>query len=184
MDVLTTCRERRAAILERWHAAIVATYPEQSRAFLADPRDRFGNPVGATLHAGAAALLDGLLDGAPGAVLDQAIAAVVRLRAVQQFTPAQAVGFIFVLKRAIRDEAGAVGEPGLLELFERIDEAALRAFDLYAGCREQLLQLHAREARARVHSLLQRAGIVVEMDDGESGGPPATGIAGAEGGGQ
>src|SRR3989304_4581594 len=98
---------------------------------------------------------------------------IVRIRAVQDFTPSQALAFVFALKKVIRGElgrpphlyplplgGGGQGEGGewaedLGALDGRIDEVALLAFDLFMRCREQMFTIKADEARRRT-SLLQR----------------------------
>ena len=54
----------------------------------------------------------------------------------EDFTAAQAVAFVFLLKRILRDPARD----------ERIDALALRAFDLYMQCREKIWEIKAKQA--------------------------------------
>jgi hypothetical protein len=81
---------------------------------------------------------------------------VVRLRAVQDFTPGEAVGFLFLLKGILRDVLGATGgqlggPPGPIEALEdRIDRLVLLGFDRYAACREQMAEIRVNEARRRL----------------------------------
>ncbi len=168
-------KERRASLLDRWLDLVIASYPAESAAFLRGEKDRFRNPIGATLARELAVLFDGLLDGSAGDEARQAVAALVRMRAVQQLTPAAAVAFVPLLKRAISDELGAEGSGRageLLSLYARIDELTLKAVDELVECREQVFRLRAREARSEVYSLLRRAGMleaVAAEDDGKGG---------------
>jgi hypothetical protein len=58
----------------------------------------------------------------------------------------------------VRDELGpGVARDELDELTARIDGLLLVAFDQFVACRERIYELRAREARARVWSLLQQA---------------------------
>lgn len=166
--------ERRGNVLDRWLDLVIASYPAESAAFLRGEKDRFRNPVGATLARELAVLLEALLGGNDDAAR-QAIAAVVRLRAVQQLTPAAAVSFVPLFKRAVSDELGAdwgSRAAELLQLFARVDELTLQAVNELVECREQVFRLRAREARSQVYSLLQRAGMleVVAADDDGKGG--------------
>ena len=146
---------RRDAILERWFERTVQSYPGEASLFLRSDKDPFRNPVGHTLREGLAILLDEVLGKMDGSRIDAALEAIVRLRAVEDFTPGQALAFVFQLKRIARQEAAG----GELELFDsRVDEMALLAFDLYMKCREKLYEIKADEARRRVY-LLERASL-------------------------
>ncbi len=80
---------------------------------------------------------------------------IVRIRAVQQLTPAQALSFVFSLRSIVREvipeaEADPRFRGGLAELDARIDEVALAAFDLYAARREEVSQLRINEVKRQV----------------------------------
>ena len=77
-----------------------------------------------------------------------------RIRAVQNFSAKEAVGFIFLLKEILQKELSADG-PISSDIERRIDEIALVAFDLYSQCREQISAIQVSEARNRV-ALLER----------------------------
>jgi len=55
------------------------------------------------------------------------------------------VGFIFLLKQVLREHGVAPGE----QVFERIDQLAVVAFDLFMKCREEAYEIRAREAQRR-----------------------------------
>ena len=91
---------------------------------------------------------------------------VVRIRAVQDLPASEAVGFVFLLKQAIRDVPGAPDGADLSEMHERIDRLALEAFDLFVQCREKIYDLRVREIRDRTSTLLERR-------QARDAGPPA-----------
>lgn len=168
-------RERRASVLGRWIDLVIASYPAESAAFLGEEKDRFRNPIGTTLTRELAALFDAILAEGADDEAHQAMAAVVRMRAVQQLTPAAAVGFVPLFKRAVSQELGAeeaarAGE--LLRLYARVDEFTLQAVNELVECRELVYRLRAREARSQVYSLLRRAGMLelAEAEDDGKGG--------------
>ena len=142
--------EKKSEILAKWLERTLATYPHQMQRFLHDEKDRFRNPVGHTLREGLAALLDELMGAMDLAKIRPALESIVRLRAVQDFTPSQAVGFVYLL-REIMEEERADGKPA--EAQKRIDEMALLAFDLYVKCREEIDAIKAREAQRKVYVL-------------------------------
>jgi hypothetical protein len=159
--LLKTLANRRRAILEAWLAATLRTYPEQTTRFLSLEGDPFRNPVGHTLKESFGLLLDAILDGRVAAPATGALEAVIRLRAVQDFRPGQAVGFLFLVKSILREHLvrEIPGEPAgdaLALLDRRVDELALLAFDLFMQCRERLYEIRLREARRRIGILLKR----------------------------
>lgn len=154
-------KDRKDAVLERWLRLILATYPADTAAFLRREKDQFLNPVGHTISTEIENILDGLLEGASGDRLSSSLDNVIKLRAVQEFPPSQAVDFVFLLKRSVRDELEAGGRGGfsdaeLLEFEHRIDRVALLAFDKYMERRERIHELRLSEVKARSERLLER----------------------------
>jgi hypothetical protein len=134
--------QKRSAILEQWLEHTLASYPSQTARFLRNERDRFRNPVGHTLREGLATLLDEIMGEMDAAKIRPALESIVRLRAVQDFTAAQATGFVFALREILYDNLEGAG-PTTWQ--KRIDEMALLAFDLHMRCREEIYEIKARE---------------------------------------
>jgi len=67
----------------------------------------------------------------------------VRLRAVQDISAAEAVSHMFVLKDIVRERLSA--DPGYEQLMQRLDFLALHTFNAYARCREALYQLRLQQ---------------------------------------
>lgn len=146
---------RREAIVKEWLSRALSAYPEQTSRFLFQHRDPFRNPVGHHYSHGFAVLIDELLGEMDAARLTHAIDAVVRIRAVQDFSASEAVSFVFILKDVFRDELKE--DPGALaDLDGRIDKLALVAFDCFMKCREKLYEIKAGEERRKVHILRGR----------------------------
>ncbi len=145
-------QQKKTAIGERWLASLLASYGDDTATFLKGQRNRFANPVGQTFANATRAILDELLDGMDAASLCTHLEEIIKIRAIQEFTPAEAVSFVFLLKDAVREEIGAAaGEPdnlaALQEIETRIDQLALFAFDIFVKCREQVYSLRLREIR-------------------------------------
>jgi hypothetical protein len=96
----------------------------------------------------------------------------IRVRAIQDFTPSQATAFILSLKTIVQEKtekhlekANAVKE---LRMFEKkVDLLLFLAFDLYVECREQIYRLKANEEKNKVFKAFKRAGLISEIaDDG------------------
>lgn len=162
MQLAQLLKSRRTAIVERWAGLALGIYPRDSTGFLSKEKDRFRNPVGHATRDGLGVLFDGLLESLPPERTHQALDGIVRIRAVQELTPSQAVGFVYQLKRVVRDVVGeeAAGDAGasadLPALDERIDRLALAAFDQYVRCREKIYDLRLGEIKRRTSTLLQR----------------------------
>jgi hypothetical protein len=160
---------RRTAIVDRWLDLTLDVYPEDAARFMRREKDRFGNPVGRVTRDALEALFDALVEGRPDDDLDAALDGIVRIRAVQDLSPSAAVGFVFLLKRAVHDVLGGaqareVSSPDLAALHSGIDRLVLRAFDLFVGCREKIYDLRASEIRRRTASLLRRLETVAAED--------------------
>ena len=149
---------QRQAILQAWLARTADTYPPQTAQLLREQRDPFRNPVGQVLREGLPALLDVLLGEGDLQAATPALDRVVRVRAVQDFTPGEAVGFLFLLKGVMREVLGAAGYAGgppnpIEGIEDRIDRLVLLGFDRYAACREQMAEIRVHEARRRLFVL-------------------------------
>lgn len=154
--------ERRSSILKRWLGLIFESYSPQVARFLGAERDRFANPVGQTIARESEVVLDAVRTNAELDSFTPALEAIVKIRAVQDFGASQAVAFIFLLKRAIREELATELEgPSLtreiLSLESRIDLVAGRCFDLFMHAREKIYEIKANELRKRTQFLLERA---------------------------
>jgi len=151
--------DRKNEVIREWLEQTLRTYPESAGRFLSLEKDPFRNPVGNTLKAGLTALFDHILRDSDPAEAAQALDGIVRMRAVQDFSASQAVAFIFLFKRAVRGALQSevtrfAEEAAALEA--RVDEVALRAFDIFMRCRQQTYEIKANEARRRV-AILERS---------------------------
>lgn len=160
MKLKSLLADHRSAITERWISLILETYPEDTAAFLHKEQDPFANPVGGTVRREAEAIFDVMVAGGESAALTPHLEQVVRVRAVQDFSASRAVGFVFLLKQAVRGALARVevSPEELLRFEERIDGLALLAFDLYMQSREKMYEIRANEARRQTAFLLERVG--------------------------
>ncbi len=172
-------KARGEAIARRWCELVFETYPDQTVHFLNAERDPFRNPVGATISSEIGSLCEALLEGAGEERLRPHLDAVIRIRNVQDFGAGQAVGFVFLLKRAVREELGASEAAGLsdalTELDGRIDRAALLGFDCYAACKEQLNRIRFDEMKRRVYWLERTHPACAPLEWDEATGSEAKG---------
>jgi hypothetical protein len=160
--------QRKNAIVKKWFAETIETYPSDTARFLKSQKDPFANPVGRTIYQGLAALFDELLKERDHEVMRSILDPIIRIRAVQNFSPSQATGFIFFLKDVIRKNITKEDSQeqyfNELLLFEsKIDELGLIAFNVYMQCREKIYELKANEMKNRTLKAFERAGLVREM---------------------
>ncbi|HCZ11545.1 MAG TPA: hypothetical protein DHV16_04680, partial [Nitrospiraceae bacterium] len=86
--------EKKPAILKKWFDSILDTYPSETADFLKKQKDRFANPVGSTIYGGMDSLLNSLLSNDDADTISKYLDDIVRIRAVQDFTPSQSLAFI------------------------------------------------------------------------------------------
>ncbi len=162
-------QKKRSGILKDWCELIVQTYPKQTAGFLKAQKDQFQNPVGTAITEQTGNIFDHLVSGEePGREVDQFLDRIIRVRALQDFTPSQALAFIFQLKGVVRSRlAKEVSRSGLegdlVEFEKRVDRLALMAFEIYMACREKIYDLQAKEMRNLFAKALERTGIFCEI---------------------
>ncbi|MDR3602686.1 MAG: RsbRD N-terminal domain-containing protein [Desulfosporosinus sp.] len=160
--------EKRSVILERWFDAIVETYPLDTTGFFKKQKDRFANPVGHAIVQGTEGILEVLISGKE---LNEDLPFLndfIKVRAVQDFTPAKAMDFIFLLKKVVREVLEKEIRQNqiydaLLSFESKIDDLALFAFDIYVKCREQIYELKTDELKRMTYTLLKKANLMYEI---------------------
>jgi hypothetical protein len=172
MSLESLLQQKKSAIVARWYDSIIESYPPDTAKFLRRQKDRFANPVAYALSEGIEGLFDELLRGIDPDRVSPFLDKIIRIRAIQEFSPSQSVAFVFLLKNVIRGElkSDIRAEPASEELllFEaRIDELALLAFDIYMQCREKIYQIKADDVRRMTFNLLRRAKMICELPEEE-----------------
>jgi hypothetical protein len=182
MGLYDLLREKKTAVLEKWFQRVVQTYPPDSARFFQDEHDRFLNPVGAGLREAIQVLYDELLGEMNAERISRALDSMVRVRSVQDFSASEATGCVFFLKEAIREVLQETENRGaesslwheFVGFSSKVDAVALRAFDLYANCREKLFQIKVQEIKAereKVYKLLESADRVIRNLSASRGFP-------------
>jgi len=161
--------EKRTAVLKRWFNLIAGSHSAGAPHYIKD-KDQFANPEGHTISREIDAIYHELLQDKM--VSDKVCASldnILRIRAVQDFAPGDAVGFMFLLKEAITEElADEIEKKQLfkqwLELELRIDKTASLAFDIYTQCREKICQLRVKEIKADREMAFRLLGIMEKAE--------------------
>ncbi len=156
--------QKKTAILGRWLTTIYESYPPETAIFLRKEKDHFDNPVGYRTSEGLEGLYDALIQEMDKERLLNFLDEIIRIRALQDFSPSLALAFIFLLKSIIRKElAEEIWKENLgaevLELESRIDGLALLAFEVYTKRREKLYEIRADEMKRKISGLMRKAGI-------------------------
>lgn len=168
--------KNRTAIVRRWQDYALAVYETDASRFFDNEGDRFANPVGYALKTGTEAIFDSLAEGLDAEELCGHLEKIIKTRAIQDFSPSEALAFIFSLKSAIRRELQtSLDEPpiagAIVEFDARIDQVALFAFDIYCSCRDRVSELRINEVKRNVAAVMKRIGVEsepVKPNGGES----------------
>lgn len=167
MDLTERLALNRAKLVSQWADQILGTYPPETQVVWRKQKDRFANPVGVAILEAAENLFDVFLNWDDAEEVSKALDALVRIRSVQNFKPSQALSFVYLLKKVLReaylDELAASGElRELMTLETRIDNMGLIAFDLYSQTREQIFGMRVNEVKRAQYNLLRRARMIVD----------------------
>ena len=159
--------KEKSVIISAWFDHLVDTYPSDSEYFLRNQMNEFSNPIGHTLRGETEKLFQLLLGDMNSIEMMASLDKIIRIRAVQDFKPSQAVGFIFSLKKIIRDKLlKAIVEQQMQDQFfafeSDIDKMSLYAFEVYTKCREDLLTVRWGELKRRYAKLLEHTGIFID----------------------
>lgn len=169
MQFKSILASKKNSIIRQWFEQVTASYPADTAAFLKRQQDPFANPVGSTTLKGLEALFDEIASGMDRETINAFLDPIIRIRAVQDFTPSRAVGFVLQLKPIISetlrpDSDSPDPTTQIAALNHNIDQVCLMAFDIFMRCREQLHNLRVHETRNTMFGALERAGLVVSNE--------------------
>lgn len=148
-------------VLEKWYNSVIDTYPiDASRLFLGI-KDKFANPVGHSFEKELPVIYDNILNAGNPSDINTSLEELIRLRAVQNFSPGQAVGFLFLLKNTVREliadeEDLEVNLNDILTFESSIDITVSYCFDIYMKMKEKLFEIKGNESRATFGKMVDR----------------------------
>ncbi|MBU1230010.1 MAG: RsbRD N-terminal domain-containing protein [Proteobacteria bacterium] len=157
--------ERSKELAEKWAVLILGTYPPETQAVWKENRERFSNPVGHAILKASSELIPLLLAWNDAEAVAGALTQLVKIRAVQDFAPSQALSFVFLFKKLLRQEflkeLSAQGSLEELLAFEtRVDNLAVIAFDLYVAARDQVQRMRVEEVKRAHVNIVRRANLM------------------------
>lgn len=172
--------QKKIAIVAAWLAKMLQGHSKNTFPFFLQDQDPFRNPISETYQRQLRVLVDQLLGDMDCSKLAPALEDVIKIRAIQDSHPSQALAFILQLKGVIREQLGGRSASALDFVHERIDQMALLAFDIYQECREKICDIRVREMKRRLLQLERRHPFFAEPRQGtdsdrEDGGDASEG---------
>jgi RsbRD-like negative regulator of sigma factor len=171
MQLKKLLEDKKSSIVKKWFEFVIETYAPDAAIFFKSQRDNFANPVGGTTRSSLEKLYDVLLERNDVDSITATLEPLIKIRAVQDFSPSQAVGFLFSLKTIIRDELKKdlkkIDPADLASVDSSIDALALIGFDIFVQCREKIYSLKTNEERSKIYTAFARAGLIKEIEADE-----------------
>jgi hypothetical protein len=161
MDIYKYFSDKREDIISKWKKAVFDTYPKGSGKFFIGVRNQFDNPIGFVVSDELPRIYDELTGNNDEEILRPSIENIIKIRAVQDFTISEAVGFLNILKQIFWDEiVQNLDDTELLRHYmdfeSRIDGATCIAFELYHGMRVKLERIKVDEVKRRNEKMMER----------------------------
>jgi len=122
-------------------------------------KNQFSNPVGSTISTNVEKIFNEIVGDKDFEKTTLLLTDIIKMRAIQDFSPSEAVGFIFLLKKVIREELNEeINQEKILgefaELEFEIDRVALIAFDLFMESREKVFQISMKETKYKLQKAM------------------------------
>jgi len=170
MNLRDILSQKREGIIKKWFDLIIDSYPPDTAHFIKNQKNQFANPVGSTIHTAIEGIFDELLNPSDSVKLSTYLDNIIRIRAIQDFTPSVALNFLFLLKDVIREEIkedlhgeGMVNE--VLSFESRVDDLLKESFEIYMACREKIYELSANEMKNMTYKLLEGANLIKDSSE-------------------
>lgn len=152
--------EDKGEILDAWVDRVLSTYPDDGSRIFKKEQNPFANPVGHAVKSSLWEVYALLFEREELKNLIPALTQLVKIRAVQEFLPSQAVSMPYKLKEVVKDfyrKRKLDDHEGWLLFEEKADTLAYTLFDLYMASREQLHKTRLEEYK-RGNTLLSEGG--------------------------
>ncbi len=151
MDLAEALRYHRKKIVGQWVEYTLSTY--KSSRFFRQEGDKFANPIGGVTKDALDELFLLLVENTDPETFVKPIEKIVRLRAIQDFAPSQAVSPFHAVKHLTREILAKDKDRCHLlnELYDfefAVDMAVLAAFDIYLDSRERLYRVRLEEVQS------------------------------------
>jgi RsbRD-like negative regulator of sigma factor len=171
MDPEKHLEDKQQKLVEEWVDAVIGSYPKDSAQFFKNTKDPFANPVGNTVKRSIGLLCNQVIRKKMDMeAVAEGMDPIIRLRAVQEFTAADALSFIFKIKQLVRNELEELPADKQIKAYERdiegnVDQLILVAFDIYTDCRKKIYLMRINQAKESVKKLLIKKELICEIPD-------------------
>ena len=151
----------KSSIVSKWIKLIIDSYSIESSKFFNMEKNQFSNPVGSTISTNAASIFDEIVGSRNFQNITLLLTDIIKIRAIQDFSPSEAVGIVFLLKKVIREELNEqINQEKIFDEFAElefvIDKTALIAFDLYMESREKVFQIRINDAKYKLQKTVNQ----------------------------
>jgi len=148
-------------ILQKWNQSIIDSYPQESGKYLLENKNKFSNPVGYTIENSLKPILEAVKDMSFDEKAKKSLDDIIRIRAVQDFSPSDALGFIKSLRAIIISELSSnidysPGKGDFLKLDRIFDEISSFSIDTYVDLRERIFRIKSNETRNGFERMIER----------------------------
>lgn len=146
--------KKKQTIVNNWIEIIFNSYPVEAANFLKLKKNQFDNPIGYTITTNAKKIFEELISGQNFNTITLLLNDIIKINAVQSFSPSQAVAFLLELKKIIRSEIQAeltekTISDELVNFELLIDQIVLLGFDLYMESREKVFKIRVNEIKSK-----------------------------------
>ncbi len=148
----TLLENNKGTILKKWIDKILETHSKSHAVFVKNKKDQFANPIGHVLTQETKKILDAIINDQDLSSISESLDKIMKIRSIQDYSPASAVAFVFVLKEIIRNEfEKELNSESMLKKYmsfeNRIDELSLMVFNSYVKCRDKIFELRLNEIK-------------------------------------
>jgi len=157
MDITAVIAKHKNDIIKKWHLAIIETYPNQSRKHFLGNKNKFSNPVGYTIENSLPAIVEAVINKSLTDEAKKSLDDIIKIRAVQDFKPADALNFVFGLRAIIIseifDDIDFKDFLKLEKIFHLIVEYAINS---YVNDKERIFEIKANEQLKTFEKMVER----------------------------
>ena len=147
-------RQNGDSILGKWLDQTINSYGSEMVRFLQREKNQFANPVRNTIVTSTKEIYDAFLNNAAFDKNYPGLEEIIKLRAVQDFSPSEALSFLFYLKNIVRQELADnqqfdIPKTELAEFEDKMDKLTGLAFDIYTDCRNKIFEIRINEIKSQ-----------------------------------
>ncbi len=140
-------QQNKEAILTEWFKRAVGQYKPDTARFLAKEQDPFANPMGGVLQSGFKAIIDDMIAEKPLDEFTPHLESILKVKAVQEFSPADSVSFLFILKQILQEHYQETSLKEWFELDHILDDLINSSFNIYTQNREKIFEIRLQQIK-------------------------------------